>query len=70
MLAANGAEYGLHRSVFSSAQKFSKIVCSRIDAAPAIWPVPEPSMFLSSVDSAFGFAGISVGLYPFFLRCL
>ena len=70
MLSANGAEYGLHRSVFSSAQKFSRIVCSRIDAAPATCPVPEPSMFLSSVEWTFGFAGISFGLYPFFLRRL
>ena len=70
MLSAKGAEYGLHRSVFNSAQKFSKIVCSRIDAAPATCPVPEPSMFLSSVDRTFGFLGISFGLHPFFLRCL
>lgn len=70
MLSANGAEYGLHRSVFNSAQRFSRIVCSRIDAAPKTCPFPEPNMFLSSVDSTFGFAGISFGLHPFFLRCL
>lgn len=70
MFSANGAEYGFSLSVLSSAVRFSRIVCSRIDAAPAIWAVPLPSMFLSSVESAFGFLGIWFGLHPFFLRCL
>lgn len=68
IVSANCAGFGMSKSISNSLQRISRIVSSKIDAAPSICPLPEPSIFLSSVENSPGFAGISFRLHPFFSR--
>lgn len=67
-VSANCAGLGMSTSISNSLRRISRIVSSKMDAAPSICPLPEPNIFLSSVENSSGFVGISFKLKPLFSR--